>query len=167
MVGKLGSLGPGAELDVPPAVEPCLPAEPAGADLLASDRLGRPAITVNTLGNGKAYFAPYSMEASAMVNGRLGLLAVYRALAKEAGALPEFAASTAALSFSVLEADDGNRLLVVLNHGDEPVESDVRTRMPLSRLVDVERGDEVRVEDRTFRLSVGPWDVRVLEVKRR
>jgi len=39
----------------------------------------------------------------------------------------------------------------------------MRCRRPPRRVVDMESGEELEVREGTFRLSLEPWDVRVLE----
>jgi len=131
---------------------------------------GRPALTVHSVGRGKAFLCPRSLEwlltSSAEVHRWSAAHRLYRALRTEAGITPPFDTSQPASSLSVLESESGTQLLVVINHGDAPLEEEVRCRRPPCRVVDVESGEELEVREETFRLSLEPWGVRVLEVGR-
>jgi hypothetical protein len=88
---------------------------------------------------------------------------LYRALRSEAGITPPFTAQHPALSLSVLEGENGAQLPVAIKHSDAPLEEEMRCRRPPRRVVDMESGEELEVREGTFRLSLEPWDVRVLE----
>jgi len=170
LVGPFGDLEVGERVAVPAADAPYLPIAPTTARVPAVDGDGRPALTVHSVGRGKAFFCPRSLEglltSGAEVHGWSAAQRLYRALRTEAGIAPPFDTSQPALSLSVLEGEKGAQLLVAINHGDISLEEEVRCRRPPGRVLDVESGDELEIQEGTFRLSLGPWGVRVLEIRR-
>ena len=168
LVEALGDLQVGEQIAVPVADVPYLPIVPTKARVLAMDGDGHPALTVHTVGRGKAFFCPRSLEwlltTGIEPHRRSPVHRLYRALRTEAGITPPFEARHPALSLSVLESAEGTQLLVVINHSDAPLEEQVHCRRLLQRVVNVESGNELEVREGTFRLSLEPWGVRVLEI---
>jgi len=167
LVEPFGDLEVGEQVAVPAADAPYLPIVPTKACVLAVDEDGRPALTIHSVGRGKAFFCSRSLEwlltSGAEVHRWSPAHRLYRALRSEAGIVPPFDTSQPALNFSVLERGNGAELLVAINHGDAPLEEEVRCRRPLSRVVDVESGEQLEIQEGTFRLSLEPWGVQVLE----
>ncbi len=170
LVKPFGGLGAGERVAVPTADAPRLSIAPTTARALAVDRDDRPALTVNTVGRGKAFFCPRSLEwlltSGTEVHRWSAAQRLYRALRSEAGIVSLFDTSQPALSLSVLEGGNGAQLLVAINHGDASLEEAVCCRRPVDQVLDVESGDELEVREGTFQLSLKPWGVRVLEVRK-
>ncbi|HIQ05544.1 MAG TPA: hypothetical protein EYH31_07580 [Anaerolineae bacterium] len=163
-----GDMPAGEQVSIPAADAPHLPIVPTKARVLAVDGDNHPALTVHAVGRGKAFFCPRSLEwlltTGIEPHRRSPVHRLYRALRSEAGIVPLFEARHPALSLSVLEDESGTQLLVAINHGNAPLEEEVRCQRPPRRVLDVESGDELEVQERTFRLSLEPWGVRVLEI---
>ncbi len=160
-----GSLREGEEIRLPAAVAPSLPIVPVGARVLAVDERGDPVITVHRVGKGKAFFCSRSLEWIAAQGTRPPIHRLYAALRAEAGIEVPYEPPNPALSLSILEDGEGGELVVAINHGDAPLEGVVHSRRPLRGIVDMERGEELEVGEGGFRLSLGPWDVRVLRME--
>jgi hypothetical protein len=170
LVEELGDLRAGEQIAVPAADAPYLPIVPTKARVLGVDEEDQPALTVHTLGRGKAFFCPRSLE-WLLTHGiephrRSPAHLLYRALRIEAGIRLPFEAQHPALSLSVLESEDGEQLLVAINHSGVPLEEKVHSRQSPRRVWDVETGDELEVQEGTFLLSLEPWGVRVLKMGR-
>jgi len=170
LVEPFGDLAAGDQVAVPAADVPYLPIAPTQAKVLAVDGDNHPALTVHTVGRGKAFFCPRSLEwlltTGIEPHRRSPVHRLYRALRSEAGIVPRFEATHLALSLSVLEDENGVQLLVAINHGDAPLKEEVRCQRPPRRVLDVESGEELEVREGKFHLSLGPWGVRVLEIGR-
>ncbi len=168
LVEALGDLQAGEQIALPAANAPYLPIIPTKAKVLAVDGDGRPALTVHSVGRGKAFFCPRSLEwlltTGIEPNRRSPLHRLYRALRTEAGITAPFEARHPALSLSVLESESGTRLLVAINHSDAPLEEEIHSKEPLRRVLDIESGKELELNGRVLRLSLGPWGVQVLEI---
>ena len=183
LIEPFGDLAPGERLAFPAsapeigAEAPHLPIVPTKAKVLAVEVEGdgRPALTVHSVGRGKAFFCPRSLEwllatgvgspHSGPGRSRAPAARLYRALRNEASIVPPFDTTQPALSLSVLEGEEGAQLLVAINHSDAPLEEEVCCRRPAKRVVDVESGEGLRVQDGRFRLTLGPWGVRVLRAE--
>jgi len=165
-VSPFGELAAGKRVAMPVAEIPYLPVAPTKARVLAVDEDGHPALTVNAIGRGKAFFCSRSLEwlltSRAEVHRWSAAHRLYRALQSEAGIVPPFGTAQPLLSLSVFESEDGAQLLVAINHGNIPLEEEVRCRRPPCRVLDVESGEELEVREEAFRLSLEPWGVRVL-----
>jgi len=170
LVEPFGELAVGQRVALPAVDAPYLPIAPMTARVLAVDQDGHPVLTVNAIGRGKAFFCSRSLEwlltSGAEVHRWSPAHRLYRALRSEAGIVPLFETAQPLLSLSILEGENGAQLLVAINHGDAPLEEEVRCRRPPGRVLDVESGDELEIQEGTFRLSLGPWGVRVLEIRR-
>ena len=169
LVEGLGDLRAGEQIVVPVADAPYLPIAPREAKVLAVDGDGHPALTVHSVGRGKAFFCPRSLEwlltHGSEPHRRSPAHRLYRALRTEAGIRPPFEARHPVLSLNLLENEEGGQLLVAINHSDAPLEEEVHCQQPPCRVLDVESGDELEIQEGTFRLSLGPWGVRVLELR--
>lgn len=168
MVETFGDLRPKEQVAVSAVEAPYLSVAPTKARVLAVDQQGRPALTINAVGQGKAFFCPRSLEwllaSGAEPHRRSPVHRLYRALRSEAGISPPFEAAQPLLSLSVLEDGSEMRLLVAVNQSDAPLEEEVRCERPPRRVLDVESGEELEVREGKFRLSLKPWGVRVLEI---
>lgn len=169
LVEAFGDLRAGEKLTVPATRLPYLPIVPTKARVLAVDGNGHPAVTLHTVGQGKAFFSPCSLEwlltLGAEPNRRLLAYRLYRALRSEAGIVLPFETGQPALSLSVLENEEGEKLLVAINHSDNSLEEEVRFRKTPRHAADIESGEELEIKEGAFRLSLGPWGVRVLKIE--
>jgi len=169
LVEPFGELKVGEQVAVPAADVPYLPVVPTKARVLAVGEDGRPALTVHSVGRGKAFLCPRSLEwlltSSAEVHRWSAAHRLYRTLRSEAGIVPPFESAQPLLSLSVLESEDEEQLLVAINHGDVPLEARIRSQRSFCGIVDVESGEELEVAERAFRLSLKPWGVRVLRTE--
>jgi endo-1,4-beta-mannosidase len=169
LVEVFGDLRPGERIVVPAAGAPRLPVVPTKARVLAVDEESRPVLTVHALGQGKAFFSSRSLEwmqtARNKPHSRPLVHRLYRALRAEAGIRPPLEAQNPALSLNLLENEEGERLLVAINHGYAPLEEEVRSWLSLGHVLDIETGEELEVHEGRFRLSLQPWGVRILEIR--
>ena len=169
LVEALGDLRAGEQIVLPAADVPYLPIAPREAKVLAVDGDGYPALTVHAIGRGKAFFCPRSLEwlltHGSESHRRSPAHRLYRALRTEAGIRPPFEARHPALSLNLLENEEGGQLLVAINHSDASLEEEVHSQRPPRRMLDVESGEELKIQEGVFQLSLGPWGVRVLKVE--
>ena len=99
-----------------------------GADVVAHDSHGRPAIVVKRHGSGRAVLCTYPLEYFAARLGRVNpedTWRLYDALAELAGVRRPAHVEDPRVLADVLVDDDGGELVVVLSQHDEPVERTV------------------------------------------
>ena len=99
-----------------------------GADVVARDSHGRPAIVVKRHGSGRAVLCTYPLEYFAARLGRVNpedTWRLYDALAELAGVRRPAHVEDPRVLADVLVDDDGGELVVVLSQHDEPVERTV------------------------------------------
>ena len=99
-----------------------------GADVVARDSHGRPAIVVKRHGSGRAVLCTYPLEYFAARLGRVNpedTWRLYDALAELAGVRRPAHVEDPRVLADVLADDDGGELVVVLSQHDEPVERTV------------------------------------------
>ena len=168
LVEALGDLRAGEQIVLPVADVPYLPIAPREAKVLAVDGDGHPALTVHAIGRGKAFFCSRSLEwlltHGSESHRRSPAHRLYRALRTEAGIRPPFEARHPALSLNLLENEEGGQLLVAINHSGASLEEEVYSQRPPRRMLDVESGEELKIQEGVFQLSLGPWGVRVLNI---
>ncbi len=169
LVETFGDLRAGERIAMPIADTPYLPVIPTKGRVLAVDGAGRPALTIYTVGRGKAFLCPRSLEwlltHGSEPHHRSSVHRLYRALRAEAGIVPPFEAAQPLLSLSALEDGNGAQLLVAINHSETPLAGEIRCGQPVQQVVDIESEEELEVQKRKFRLSFGPWGVRVLRIE--
>ncbi|WP_267967025.1 cellulase family glycosylhydrolase [Amycolatopsis acidiphila] len=155
-----GELAAGSTLTFPVAgnehSRSYLPVRPVSAQVLATDRQGRPALLRRRTGSGAILLCTYPLEhmtdRTAEVNPN-DLQVLYDALADFAGLRRPLTVADPAVSAEVLAHDDGRRFVFLLGHGDEPVTVKPRAA---GRLVEPDGRAEVR------EVSLAPGGVRVL-----
>ncbi|MGH9068776.1 MAG: beta-mannosidase [Acidimicrobiales bacterium] len=132
MESALGDLGAGDELAFRPAGNwsgrSYLPLEPAGAEVLARDGAGRPALTTHRLGRGRVVLSAYPLEyfaASRPGANPEDTWRLYRALAAEAGALPSPNVADPRVMVDGLVDEGGRRLVWLVNLAGEEVTAEV------------------------------------------
>jgi endo-1,4-beta-mannosidase len=128
-----GDLPGGAELAFPVAGDPearaMLPlAEPdGGAEVLARDQRGRPALIRNRIGAGAIYLSTYPVEyfGSARPDAHADdqVHRLYRALAREAGIRPEVTVDDHRICVDGLVNTAGRRFIWLVNLSGEPVDT--------------------------------------------
>ncbi|MGH3189756.1 MAG: glycoside hydrolase 5 family protein [Streptosporangiaceae bacterium] len=123
-----GGLGRGDTLRFPAAgnehSRSFLPAEPAGAEVLATDGRGRPALLLRLTGRGSLILCTYPIEHMAALTPRVNpddAVVLYRALAAHAGAGRPVTVEDPRVACDTLIRDDGTLFAVLLSHADEPL----------------------------------------------
>ncbi|HWG02752.1 MAG TPA: cellulase family glycosylhydrolase [Trebonia sp.] len=99
-----------------------LPAVPDGAEVIAADAHGRPALLRRPAGDGALIFCTYPLEYMAAVTPRVNpeaLVELYRALADHAGVRRPVAVDDPRVACDVLVRDDGVRFAVLASHAAE------------------------------------------------
>jgi endo-1,4-beta-mannosidase len=101
-----------------------LPVVPAGAEVIATDAHGRPALLRRPAGDGALLLGTYPLEYMAAVTPRADpapLVALYGALAEHAGVCRPLAVADPRVACDVLVRDDGARFAVLVSQAAEPV----------------------------------------------
>ena len=98
-----------------------LPVEPDGAEVIAVDQLGRPALLRNSLGEGQAILCTYPLEHMAAVSAAINpdsTALLYAALAAEADVLPDLRLDGTEVILGEMEHADGARYVWLINMTD-------------------------------------------------
>lgn len=140
---SFGSIPEGTTLHVPVAGNPnsraFIPLEANGAEVIAVDQHGNPALLEHTEGAGKwilsAYPFEYFASATPFVNPE-DTWRVYRALAEETGTAPSVHVDDPRVLVSELDHRDGERYVWVLSQSDETVTVALESKSPLLTLDD-------------------------------
>jgi hypothetical protein len=101
-----------------------LPVRPAGAEVLAVDAHGRPALLLRRAGEGSIVLCTYPIEHLTAIGTGGGTDAVsvlYDALAAHAGVRRIITVNDSRVAADVLERDDGSRFAWLVSQADEPV----------------------------------------------
>lgn len=101
-----------------------LPVRPAGAEVIAVDGHGRPALLERTTGGGSLVLCTYPIEHMAAVTPRVNpdaTVALYDALAVHAGIARPVVADDPRVACDVLVHADGTRFAWLVSHAPEPV----------------------------------------------
>jgi endo-1,4-beta-mannosidase len=101
-----------------------LPVRPNGAEVLAVDGHGRPALLLRRVGAGSAVLSTYPIEHMAAVTPRVNpeaTSAIYDALAAHAGVLRLVTSDDPRIASDVLVRSDGHRFAWLVSQADEPV----------------------------------------------
>lgn len=127
-----------------------LPVRPAGADVLAVDGHGRPALLLRRCGEGSLVLCTYPIEQMAAAAPRVNpedTSVLYGALAAHAGVRPTVATDDQRLAVDLLEHADGRRFVFVVNHsGDEvTTKPTLPTGARLSTLDGTDEGGPLRL----------------------
>ena len=140
-----------------------LPVEPAGAEVIATDARGRPALLLRPAGRGSLVLGTYPVEYMAALTPRVNpddTVTLYRALATHAGTRRQVAVADPRVACDTLVRDDGTSYAVLASHAAEPL-----TITPA--LAD---GGEVTAldgADTGGRVTLDPFGIRVVQVSRR
>jgi endo-1,4-beta-mannosidase len=162
----LGALPTGARLNFRAAGTPhsrvFLPVEPDGAEVLATDAHGRPALLRRAVGAGSVVLSTYPVEHWASVTPRVNpeaTSALYEALAVEAGVARPVTVDDARVAVDRLVHEDGRTFVWFVSQAREPLS--VKPSLPEgARLVSLD-GDGDAVEA----VSLEPYGVAVLRLR--
>ena len=123
-----GGLASGTALTFQAAGDPhsraFLPAEPAGAEVLAADGRGRPALLRRRIGRGSLILCTYPVEHMAALTPRVNpddTVTLYDALARYARMRRLVTVDDPRVACDTLTRDDGTRFAVLASHADEPL----------------------------------------------
>lgn len=103
-----------------------LPVEVAGAQVIATDQHGRPALLRNRIGKGQAILSTYPLEHMAAVSPAINpndLVTLYGALAADAGVAPAVTVPGGDVIVGEMEHKDGRRFVWLINMTDAPVQA--------------------------------------------
>ncbi|QPP06457.1 cellulase family glycosylhydrolase [Streptomyces bathyalis] len=101
-----------------------LPVEPDGAEVLATDSHGRPALLRRRTGTGALVLCTYPVEHMAAVSPGVNpepTWRLYAALAAEAGAVPEVSVADPRVMTGRMEHEDGRSFVWFISQHDEPL----------------------------------------------
>jgi endo-1,4-beta-mannosidase len=102
-----------------------LPVIPAGAEVIATDAHGRPALLLRVAGQGSIILCTYPIEHMAAVTPRVNpdaTVTLYDALAVHAGVRRPVTVDDPRVSCDMLVRDDGARFAVLASHAAEPLD---------------------------------------------
>jgi len=102
-----------------------LPVIPAGAEVIATDTSGRPALLLRRVGAGSIILCTYPIEHMAAVTPRVNpdaTVTLYDALARHAGVRRPVTVDDPRVTCDMLVRDDGARFAVLASHAAEPLE---------------------------------------------
>ncbi|MEV1006746.1 cellulase family glycosylhydrolase [Streptomyces sp. NPDC049881] len=101
-----------------------LPVEPAGAEVVATDAHGRPALLSYAVGSGRMVLCTYPVEHMAAITPRVNpepTHRLYAALAAEAGVTPEVTVDDPRVLVGRMEHEDGRAFVWFVSQHAEPV----------------------------------------------
>ncbi|GEB49001.1 cellulase family glycosylhydrolase [Streptomyces cacaoi] len=136
-----------------------LPVVPRGAEVVAVDAHGRPALLVHRAGRGRTVLATYPLEHMAARTPRVNpedTHRLYAALAEVAGVRRTVTVEDPRVGADVVVHEDGRRFVWLVSQCDE--EHTVRPAAD-GTLHEIGSGDPVRS------VTLAPWGVRVLELR--
>jgi len=127
-----------------------LPVRPAGADVIATDDDGRPALLLHRIGSGSMVLCTYPVEHMAAVTPAVNPDAtslLYRALAAHAGISPLVRVDDPRVAADVIERTDGARFAWLVSQADETltVRPELAGGLTLRPLDGGAAGDEVTI----------------------
>ncbi|MEU8356894.1 cellulase family glycosylhydrolase [Nonomuraea sp. NPDC048882] len=162
MTADLGDLRAGDELVFPVAgtanSRSYLPVEPDGAEVLARDAEGRPALLRHAAGDGWMVLATYPLEYMAAITPHAnpeGTWRLYRALAAQAGVEPAVSFDTPLVSAALMRHEDGRVFVWCVSQSDAEIKAAPVVREGSLRNAD---GSPVSV------VELPPYGVSVLEL---
>jgi endo-1,4-beta-mannosidase len=103
-----------------------LPIEPNGAEVIATDAHGRPALLRHRIGDGQAILCTYPLEHMAAVSPAVNpndLARLYAALAADAGVAPDVRVDDSQVIVGQLDHEDGRRFVWLINMADQDTEA--------------------------------------------
>jgi hypothetical protein len=121
-----------------------LPVVPAGAEVVATDAHGRPALLVRRTGTGSVVLCTYPVEQMAAGTPAVNpsdLVALYGALAAHAGVRQPVAVDDTRVACDTLVRDDGTRFAVLVSYASDQVT--VKPRLPAGDRLATLTGDDV------------------------
>jgi hypothetical protein len=137
-----------------------LPVEPDGAEVVARDARGRPAVLRNRLGRGQTVLCTYPIEYMASVTPAVNpedTWRLYAALAAEAGVQPQVRVESPDVIVGELRHEEGDRFIWFVNMVDaETVATPV---LAAGSLVTLDRGDPLPA------VTLGPFGVTVARLR--
>ena len=143
-----------------------LPVTPAGAEVIATDAHGRPALLRRQVGQGALILSTYPLEAMAAASPRVNpdeTVALYGALAAHARVRRPVTVADPDVACDVLVHDDGTRYAVITSHSAQ--EATVKPALGVSPVRDVPLGlaplGETDVLDQ---LTLPPFGIRILKI---
>ena len=164
---SLGDLPAGTELSFTAAGtrdgKVFLPVEPAAAQVIATDGMGRPALLRRQVGDGQIYLSTYPLEYLAARTPDVNpndTVRLYSALATAAGIETTVAVRDSRVLCDVLINDDGRQFAVVISLAADPIE--VRPTVPAGATLTDLTGN---ASDDTIKLA--PFGVAVLQIHQR
>jgi endo-1,4-beta-mannosidase len=101
-----------------------LPVEPAGAEVVATDARGRPALLLRRVGRGSLILSAYPVEHMAALTPRVNpddTVTLYNALAAHAGVRRPVTVAEPRVACDTLARDDGTVFAVLASHAAEPL----------------------------------------------
>ena len=136
-----------------------LPLTPTTAEVIATDSRGRPALLRRQAGRGALILCSYPLEYMAALTPRVNpdaTVALYGALAADAGVRRPIAVDDPRVACDVLVHEDGTRFAVLASHADESLT--VKPARPAGqRLADLH--DESTVDT----VTLGPFGIKILK----
>ena len=137
-----------------------LPVEPAGAEVIATDARGRPALLRRRIGRGSLILGTYPVEHMAALTPRVNpddIVTLYDALARHAQVRRLVTADDPRVACDTLIRDDGTLFAVLASHAAEPltVKPGISTGGALVTLDGQQAAESV---------TLGPFGIEVFEV---
>lgn len=164
MTSDFGGLGRGTRLAFKVAgnehVRAFLPVEPAGAEVVATDALGRPALLLRRVGPGSIVLCTYPVERMAALTPRVNpddTVRLYDALARHAGVRRAIAVDDQRIACDTLVRDDGAVFAVIASHCGEPLT--VKPALPAGGRLATLDGEEV-----AGAVTTAPFGIHVFEL---
>jgi hypothetical protein len=138
-----------------------LPVEPDGADVLATDARGRPALLLRRIGSGSIVLCTYPVEHMAALTPRVNpddTVTLYDALARHAGVRRPVAVADPRVACDTLIRDDGALFAVLASHAAEALT--VTPALGGGELTTLDG------EDAAEGVTLGPFGIKVLRIAR-
>jgi hypothetical protein len=137
-----------------------LPVEPAGAEILATDTRGRPALLLRPVGRGSLILCTYPIEHMAALTPRVNpddSVALYAALATHAGVRRPVTVDDPRVASDTLVRDDGTLFAVLASHAAEPLT--VKPALAAGGELATLDGEELEES-----VMLGPFGIKVMRI---
>jgi endo-1,4-beta-mannosidase len=138
-----------------------LPVEPDGAEVLATDARGRPALLLRRIGSGSIVLCTYPVEHMAALTPRVNpddTVTLYDALARHAGVRRPVTVADPRVACDTLIRDDGTLFAVLASHAAEALT--VTPALGGGELTTLDG------EDAAEGVTLGPFGIKVLRIAR-
>ena len=138
-----------------------LPVEPDGAEVLATDARGRPALLLRRTGSGSVVLCTYPIEHMAALTSRVNpddTVTLYDALARHAGVRRKVTVADQRVACDTLIRDDGALFAVLASHAAEALT--VTPALGGGELTTLDG------EDAAEGVTLGPFGIKVLRIAR-